>query len=134
MQIERVLLTGGCGLVGRTLAPMLRDNYSVTHLEMMDPGDGLPFIEGDLCNALQVAEACNMASADRMPPSNWPPCIRRVMFFQHAKRTMPSPYSVAFRAGRLRERKSVLQSSCRGLHLSSRERGAVSLQGIRSSS
>lgn len=58
MNIENVLLTGGCGLVGRTLAPMLRERYRVTHFEMKDPGDGLPFIGGDLCSSADVAKAC----------------------------------------------------------------------------
>jgi nucleoside-diphosphate-sugar epimerase len=58
MQARKVLLTGGCGLVGRTLAPMLRDEFAVTHFEMNDPGDGLPFIQGDLRSAGDVAKAC----------------------------------------------------------------------------
>ncbi len=58
MQINNVLLTGGCGLVGRALVPMLRDRYSVTHFEMSDPGDGLPFIQGDLRSSQDAAEAC----------------------------------------------------------------------------
>jgi nucleoside-diphosphate-sugar epimerase len=58
MNIKKVLLTGGCGLVGRTLAPILRKTYEVTHLEMADPGDGLPFIKGDLRSSQDVAKAC----------------------------------------------------------------------------
>jgi len=58
MQLKNVLLTGGCGLTGRTLAPMLKDRYSVTHFEMKDPGDGLPFIKGELRNPQEVAAAC----------------------------------------------------------------------------
>jgi len=58
MQIENILLTGGCGLVGRTLAPMLQSKYSVTHFEVVDPDDGLPFIKGDLRNPQEVAMAC----------------------------------------------------------------------------
>ena len=58
MDIKNVLLTGGCGLVGRTLAPILREAYRVTHLEMVDPGDGLPFIKGDLRSSQDVANAC----------------------------------------------------------------------------
>jgi len=58
MQIRKILLTGGCGLTGRTLAPMLKDTYDVTHFEMRDPGDGLPFIQGDLRSSQEVAKAC----------------------------------------------------------------------------
>jgi len=57
-EIKTVLLTGGNGLVGRTLAPMLRDKYDLTHFEMADPADGLPFIEGDLRDSQAVANAC----------------------------------------------------------------------------
>lgn len=58
MELKKVLLTGGSGLVGRTLVPLLRDTYDVTHLEMTDPGDGLPFVQGDLRDARAVARAC----------------------------------------------------------------------------
>lgn len=58
MDIKKVLLTGGCGLVGRTLVPLLRDDYEVTHFEMSDPEDGLPFIKGDLLDSAGVAQAC----------------------------------------------------------------------------
>ena len=58
MDIKRVLLTGGNGLVGRALAPLLREKYDVTHFEIKAPGDGLPCIEGDLRDAAAVAHAC----------------------------------------------------------------------------
>ncbi|NDK16980.1 MAG: NAD-dependent epimerase/dehydratase family protein [Armatimonadetes bacterium] len=54
----RVLLTGGSGLVGRTLAPLLSAQWEVTHFDAVDPGDGLPFIEGDLRDGAAVATAC----------------------------------------------------------------------------
>ncbi len=54
----RILLTGGSGLVGSTLVPLLRDRHDVTHLDLTDPGDGLPCIEGDLCDPDLVREAC----------------------------------------------------------------------------
>ncbi len=55
----KVLLTGGCGLTGRTLAPLLRERGDeVTHFELSDPGDGLAFIQGDLLDSAAVAEAC----------------------------------------------------------------------------
>jgi len=54
----RVLLTGGSGLVGTRLAPMLAQRHEVTHFECVDPGDGLPWIEGDLLDAQAVADAC----------------------------------------------------------------------------
>ncbi|MBT3286951.1 MAG: NAD-dependent epimerase/dehydratase family protein [Victivallales bacterium] len=63
MDIKNVLLTGGCGLTGRLLAGMLRDTYSVTHLEMKDPDDGLPFIQGDLRSPQAVAKACENMDA-----------------------------------------------------------------------
>lgn len=58
MQIRTVLLTGGSGLVGRTLAPLLTEQYEVTHIGLEDPGDGLPFVEADLCDSAAVAAAC----------------------------------------------------------------------------
>ena len=57
-QIKRVLLTGGSGLVGKTLAPRLRERHEVTHFDLTDPADGLPFIEGDLRDSAAVAAAC----------------------------------------------------------------------------
>jgi nucleoside-diphosphate-sugar epimerase len=51
-------LTGGTGLVGRTLAPLLRERYEVTHFDVSDPGDGLPAILGDLRSPSAVAAAC----------------------------------------------------------------------------
>ena len=54
----RVLLTGGSGLVGTRLAPMLAERHEVTHFERIDPADGLPWIEGDLLDSGAVAEAC----------------------------------------------------------------------------
>lgn len=58
MKTGKVLLTGGSGLVGRTLAPMLSGRFDVTHFDVGDPGDGLPLIRGDLRDARQVADAC----------------------------------------------------------------------------
>jgi len=55
---SRVLLTGGTGLVGRTLAPLLRERYDVTHFDLADPDDGLPWIDGDLRDAEAVEKAC----------------------------------------------------------------------------
>ncbi|MBM4083095.1 MAG: NAD(P)-dependent oxidoreductase, partial [Planctomycetes bacterium] len=55
---RKVLLTGGSGLVGRTLAPMLRERWDVTHFEAKDPGDGLPCVLGDLRDSKAVAAAC----------------------------------------------------------------------------
>lgn len=54
----RLLLTGGGGLVGRYLAPMLAQRHEVTHYELTDPGDGLPCIVGDLRDSEAVAAAC----------------------------------------------------------------------------
>ncbi len=54
----RVLLTGGSGLVGSRLAPMLAERHEVTHFDIADPGDGLPWIQGDLLDAEAVAAAC----------------------------------------------------------------------------
>ncbi len=55
---KKVLLTGGSGLVGRTLVPRLTPRWDVTHLDVKDPGDGLPCIVGDLRDAALVARAC----------------------------------------------------------------------------
>jgi len=54
----KVLLTGGSGLVGTRLAPMLADRHDVTHFEMRDPTDGLPWIDGDLLDPEAVRAAC----------------------------------------------------------------------------
>lgn len=54
----KVLLTGGCGLVGSRIAPLLTGRHEVTHFELRDPGDGLPWIEGDLLDEEAVREAC----------------------------------------------------------------------------
>jgi nucleoside-diphosphate-sugar epimerase len=55
---DRVLLTGGCGLVGRRLAALLRTRSEVTHFDMADPGDGLRWIKGSLCDPKTVETAC----------------------------------------------------------------------------
>lgn len=54
----KVLLTGGSGLVGTRLAPMLAERHEVTHFEQRDPADGLPWIEGDLLDHEALREAC----------------------------------------------------------------------------
>jgi nucleoside-diphosphate-sugar epimerase len=56
--IERVLLTGGNGLVGRTLTPMLAERCEVKHFETRDPEDGYPCVVGDLRDRAAVTEAC----------------------------------------------------------------------------
>ena len=53
----KVLLTGGSGLVGKRLAPMLAERHEVTHFEQRDPADGLPWIEGSLLDPEAVREA-----------------------------------------------------------------------------
>ncbi|MHB1355016.1 MAG: NAD-dependent epimerase/dehydratase family protein [Anaerolineae bacterium] len=55
---ERILLTGGSGLLGRYLAALLRGRAQVTHFDLADPGDGLPWIKGSLCDAQAVEVAC----------------------------------------------------------------------------
>lgn len=53
-----VLLTGGSGLLGRTLTPMLIENgFNVTHYDLHDPEDGQPFIQGDLLDAEAIQRA-----------------------------------------------------------------------------
>ena len=44
--------------MGKTLIPMLRDEYEITHFDVADPGDGLPFIQGDLRDLASVEKAC----------------------------------------------------------------------------
>ncbi|MFP4381098.1 MAG: NAD-dependent epimerase/dehydratase family protein [Candidatus Sumerlaeia bacterium] len=58
MKIEKLLLTGGGGLVGSILTPMLKEKYAVTHFDMKPVGDGLPCIEGDLRDRDAVGKAC----------------------------------------------------------------------------
>jgi len=55
---EKILLTGGSGLLGRRLAARLRERHEVTHFELADPGDGLPWVQGDLRDPDAVASAC----------------------------------------------------------------------------
>ncbi|MGC9318705.1 MAG: NAD-dependent epimerase/dehydratase family protein, partial [Armatimonadota bacterium] len=59
----KVLLTGGSGLVGSRLAPMLAERHEVMHFEVADPADGLHWIEGDLLDAGAVARACEGVDA-----------------------------------------------------------------------
>jgi nucleoside-diphosphate-sugar epimerase len=54
----KVLLTGGCGLVGRTLTPLLRDACEVTHFDVADPGDGLACVVGDMRDGAALEAAC----------------------------------------------------------------------------
>ncbi|MFW5866401.1 MAG: NAD-dependent epimerase/dehydratase family protein [Armatimonadota bacterium] len=54
----KVLLTGGGGLVGSRIAPLLQERHELTHFEMRDPGDGLPWVEGDLLDPEAVRSAC----------------------------------------------------------------------------
>ena len=55
---EKVLLTGGGGLTGSRIAAQLRERCEVTHFEMSDPGDGLSWIKGSLCDPTAVEAAC----------------------------------------------------------------------------
>ncbi|MDP6778358.1 MAG: NAD(P)-dependent oxidoreductase [Candidatus Latescibacteria bacterium] len=63
MDIDRILVTGGSGLLGRSLAPLLADAYAVTHFGLEDPGDGLPFTMGDLRDSGAVEKACQDVDA-----------------------------------------------------------------------
>lgn len=54
----KVLMTGGSGLVGSRLAPMLAERHELTHFDRADPGDGRPWVDGDLLDPAAVAEAC----------------------------------------------------------------------------
>jgi nucleoside-diphosphate-sugar epimerase len=60
--MARILVTGGSGLLGRALLPLLAD-HEVVHFGLEPPGDGRPFIAGDLCRADAVAEACRGCEA-----------------------------------------------------------------------
>ena len=53
-----VLVTGGSGLLGRTLTPLLVDKYQIVHLDLVDPADDNPCLPVDLCDARAVEEAC----------------------------------------------------------------------------
>jgi len=57
--MAKILLTGGAGLVGRTLTPMLRGAHEVRHFETANPGDGLPCIQGDLRDRPALERACS---------------------------------------------------------------------------
>ncbi len=56
--VGRVLLTGGSGLVGRTLTPMLARKGEVRHFDTRDPADGHPCVVGDLRDRQAVTQAC----------------------------------------------------------------------------
>jgi nucleoside-diphosphate-sugar epimerase len=55
---DKVLLTGGSGLVGSHVAALLSGRCQLTHFDAVDPGDGLPWIQGDLCDPGAVQAAC----------------------------------------------------------------------------
>jgi len=54
----KVFVTGGSGLLGRHLVSMLRKRHEVVHFDCADPGDGLPWVQGDLRDSDAVAKAC----------------------------------------------------------------------------
>ena len=54
---KKILLTGAGGLVGSRISKLLQGR-DVTHFELSDPGDGFPCIEGNLCDAQAVEQAC----------------------------------------------------------------------------
>jgi len=55
----KILMTGGSGLLGKTLVPLLKDSADITHFDMRDPKDGNPFINGDLRDLDALQNACN---------------------------------------------------------------------------
>ncbi len=63
MAKESILLTGSNGLLGRALAPLLADKYQLVHLDLVDPADGNPHIQADLCDAAAVENACQGITA-----------------------------------------------------------------------
>ncbi|MGD2174196.1 MAG: NAD(P)-dependent oxidoreductase [Candidatus Brocadiaceae bacterium] len=63
MRIERVLLTGGTGLVGRALAPLLAERWELRHFDVCDPGDGHPGVAGDLRDVDALRAACQGVDA-----------------------------------------------------------------------
>ncbi|MFP4381599.1 MAG: NAD-dependent epimerase/dehydratase family protein [Candidatus Sumerlaeia bacterium] len=54
----KVLVTGGAGLIGRTLVPMLTNFCDVTHYDIAETHDGCPHIEGDVRDYEKVEMAC----------------------------------------------------------------------------
>jgi UDP-glucose 4-epimerase len=61
---KTLLLTGGGGLVGRHVTPLLRDRgWEITHFDTREPGDELPCIIGDLRDREAVTEACQGKAA-----------------------------------------------------------------------
>lgn len=52
-----VLLTGGAGMLGRALGPALADQGEVRVFDLVDPGNGLPFVQGDLRNFAEILRA-----------------------------------------------------------------------------
>jgi nucleoside-diphosphate-sugar epimerase len=55
---KRVLVTGAGGLVGRTLLPMIIDDYEVVCFDQQELDVHVPCIVGDLRDSTAVAEAC----------------------------------------------------------------------------
>jgi len=53
----KVLITGGSGLLGRTIVPMLRERYDIVHFDCADPGDGLTWFQGDLRDRVAIEKA-----------------------------------------------------------------------------
>lgn len=54
----KILLTGGTGLLGRECARRFHDDFEIVHFSRKDPGDGNPWIAGDVCDRAALTSAC----------------------------------------------------------------------------
>jgi len=59
----KILLTGGSGLVGRTLVPLLLGKHEIIHFDSREPEDGLPWVQGDLRDRNSIDKVCRSMDA-----------------------------------------------------------------------
>ena len=69
MRYERVLVTGGSGLLGRFVVAALREHCAVSVLDIKPPGDETPYLETDILDldAVRKALTGHQAVAGRQP-------------------------------------------------------------------
>ena len=59
----KILLTGGSGLLGQTLIPLLKNKHEVINFDKENPDQELTFYQGDLREQNLVEKACKNVEA-----------------------------------------------------------------------